>query len=150
MTKLKVEHKKELKTCHQDFGRQYDKCKKYYQKKIEEMTGSEKAQVAKEHSLLEELNRVLQKSLTEKDTKIEEQKNEIDTKKKELELAQNEIKKLRGENQMLAQVRFHTRLQISFRKLDIYGFYIGDIISHMIAFGMLLLIGRVIFGKTQF
>ena len=109
MTKLKNEHKKELETCQQDFGRQYNKCKKYYQKKIEDLKGSEKAQVAKEHALLEELNRVLQKSLTDKDTKIEEQQNTIDTNKKELEMARNEIEKLRGANQMLTQVRFRTR-----------------------------------------
>lgn len=44
---------------------------------MESQRGIEKAQVAKEHSLLETLNQVLQQRLKEKEAEIERQKDEI-------------------------------------------------------------------------
>ena len=69
------------------------------------MKGSEKAQVAKEQlqknniSLMEKLNQVLEKSVTEKESKIEELRNELGK-------AQKENEYLRNKNQELSQVRF--------------------------------------------
>ena len=63
------------------------------------MKGSEKAQVAKEHSLMEKLNQVLEKSVTEKESKIEELRNVLG-------MAQKENEYLRNKNQELSQVRF--------------------------------------------
>ena len=60
------------------------------------MKGSEKAQVAKEHSLMEKLNQVLEKSVTDKESKIEELRNELG-------IAQKENEYLRNKNQELSQ-----------------------------------------------
>ena len=100
IVKLKVEHKKEIDANRQDFVKRFDDCKKYYHNKIEDLKGSEKAQVAKEHFLLEELNQVLQKSMTEKESKIQEQKNELNMVRKENEY-------LKNRNQILFQAGFH-------------------------------------------
>ena len=83
----------------QDFAKRFQECKKYYQNKIQDLKGSEKAQVAKEHSLMEKLNQVLEKSVTEKESKIEDLRNELG-------LAQKENEFLRNKNQELSQVRF--------------------------------------------
>ena len=93
----------------QEFAKRFEECKKYYHNKIEDLKGSEKAQVKKEHSLMETLNQVLQKSVDEKDSIIVEQKNVIDKARKELDMAQKENNSLRNRNQMLAQVGFHIR-----------------------------------------
>ena len=115
IVKLKVEHKKEIDANRQDFVKRFDDCKKYYHNKIEDLKGSEKAQVAKEHSLLEELNQVLQKSMTEKESKIQEQKNELDMVRKENEY-------LKNRNQMLFKAGFHIDDTISdyFSSLQMY------------------------------
>ena len=83
----------------QNFAKRFQECKKYYQNKIQDLKGSEKAQVAKEHSLMEKLNQVLEKSVTEKESKIEELRNALG-------VAQKENEYLRNENQELSQVRF--------------------------------------------
>ena len=83
----------------QNFAKRFEECKKYYQNKIQDLKGSEKAQVAKEHSLMEKLNQVLEKSVTEKESKIEELRNELGK-------AQKENQYLRNKNQELSQVRF--------------------------------------------
>ena len=83
----------------QDFAKRFKECKNYYQNKIQDLKGSEKAQVAKEHSLMEKLNQVLEKSVTEKESKIEELRNELG-------VAQKENEYLRNKNEELSQVRF--------------------------------------------
>ena len=91
----------------QEFAKRFEECKKYYHNKIEDLKGSEKAQVKKEHSLMETLNQVLQKSVTEKESIIEEQKNVIDKTRTERDMAQEENTYLRNRNQILFQVGFH-------------------------------------------
>ena len=61
----------------QNFENKFEACKKYYYNKMEGQRGFEKAQVAKEHSLLEALNQVLQQRLNEKEAEIARQKDEI-------------------------------------------------------------------------
>ena len=95
-----------MDTCRQDFVNRFKECKKYYQNKIEKLEGAEKAQVAKEHSLMERLNQVLQNSLTEKESKIEELKNENEKLKKESEVVYNENQSLRNKNRILFQASF--------------------------------------------
>ena len=90
----------------QEFAKRFEECKKYYHNKIEDLKGSEKAQVKKEHSLMETLNQVLQKSVTEKESIIEEQKNVIDKTRRERDMAQEENNYLRNRNQILFQVGF--------------------------------------------
>ena len=111
IAKLKAEHKKEMDACRQDFANRFDDCKKYYHNKIQNLKGAEKAQVAKEHSLMEKLNQVLQKSLTEKESKIEELKDEIAKIKNEREVVYNQNESLRNKNKMLYQARFHVRIE---------------------------------------
>ena len=96
--KYKAEKNAEIDTNRQDFAKRFEECKKYYQNKIQDLKGSEKAQVAKEQlqknniSLMEKLNQVLEKSVTEKESKIEE--------------LQKENQYLRNKNEELSQVRF--------------------------------------------
>ena len=101
MVKLKVEHKKEMDANRQDFAKRFEECKKYYHSKMQDSIGREKAQVAKEHSLLEELNQMLQKSMAEKESKIKEQKTEIVRTKHELDMARKQNEALRIKNRML-------------------------------------------------
>ena len=98
--KFKAEKKAEMEANRQEFSKRFEECKKYYQNKIQDLKGSEKAQVAKEHSLMEKLNQVLEKSMTEKESKIEELRNELD-------MAQKQNESLQSRNQMLSQVGFH-------------------------------------------
>lgn len=68
---------------------------------MQDSIGREKAQVAKEHSLLEELNQMLQKSMAEKESKIKEQKTEIVRTKHKLDMARKQNEALRIKNRML-------------------------------------------------
>ena len=102
--KYKAEKNAEIDTNRQDFAKRFEECKKYYQNKIQDLKGSEKAQVAKEHSLMEKLNQVLEKSVTEKESKIEDLRNELG-------MAQKENECLRSKNQELSQVRLYIVIQ---------------------------------------
>ena len=77
LEKLKNAHKNDLQVMRQNFENKFEACKKYYYNKMEGQRGFEKAQVAKEHSLLEALNQVLQQRLNEKEAEIARQKDEI-------------------------------------------------------------------------
>ena len=113
IAKLKMEHKKEIDANRHDFAKRFEECKKYYHNRIEDLKGCEKAQVAKEFSLMEKLNQVLQTSMTEKESKIKEQKNEIDRTKHELNMSRKENQSLRNKNRVLYQVGFHIGYTIS-------------------------------------
>ena len=76
-----------MQEMRKNFGRHFEACKQYYHQKMEE----QKAQVAKEHALLETLNKVLQQRLSEKESEIEKQNDEI--KFLRLELHQVRIQK---------------------------------------------------------
>ena len=75
MKKVFENEKQEMR---QNFENQFEACKQYYHNKMQEQRGMEKAQVAKEHELLETLNKVLQQRLSEKESEIEKQNDEIE------------------------------------------------------------------------